>query len=156
MKYYLLQNGKEYGPYARQDIVESIKDGGIPLETQIREESQAEWQSVCILLPPKPQPDAPVVEKIRVPAITMALSAKAHLKQVRSQGAYGGLRGFITVLTFVVVIASLVVSIWAAVDQDWIRTAGWAIPVMVFPALRAGVFVFIDIADILLDASRGQ
>jgi len=65
MKYYLLQNGKEYGPYDMLSVLESIKDGGIPPQTQIRKETQSEWKSLeTIFLPdsePEPEPE-PVPE----------------------------------------------------------------------------------------------
>ena len=168
MNYFLWNEGKELGPYDEASVRESMKDGGIPPKTLGRQESETEWKPIESLLP-SPNAKPPVAQK-RDGVISKneyeEISAKnmeeeeaffrrrktinAYQKIIRETTAYGGVRGFMTFMTVLAVIAG-VICVIGGIDSKNAAVAFFGITLVVTtPVTRAFSFVIIDIADALL------
>lgn len=70
--FYLSANENVTGPFTREELLNSIQDGIIPANAQIREEGSNQWQPISVLSQPQPsqyqaQPNTAVVPAVAHP-----------------------------------------------------------------------------------------
>lgn len=166
MNYFLLIEGKEYGPTTLGEIEEAVRDNTITPAARVRSEKEAHWRAVRELLPhlalqgsegaksgasvAETFPESKVAE--RLPTATPS----EYLREIRRHSCYRMLRAVVNLSFALMVISIIAGAIVTHEGRMLYAITGAILALVLLLAAREAALLIIDIADALLHRHSRQ